>query len=83
MPHRIRTGFTLVELLIVLGIIVLLMTILLPAITRAREEARRVQTCVTGPRPAIKSTASWPAVWESPGHCPRWAKSAAHPPRSS
>jgi prepilin-type N-terminal cleavage/methylation domain-containing protein len=55
MSHRIRTGFTLVELLIVLGIIVLLMTILLPAISRAREEARRVQ-CLSNLR---QLTVAW------------------------
>lgn len=43
MRHRSRIGFTLVELLIVLGIIVLLVSILLPAVGRAREAARRVQ----------------------------------------
>jgi prepilin-type N-terminal cleavage/methylation domain-containing protein len=47
--RRSRTGFTLVELLIVLGIIVLLVSILLPAINRAREEARRVQ-CLSNMR---------------------------------
>ena len=49
MRHRAKSAFTLVELLIVLGIIVLLMTILLPAISRAREEARRVQ-CLSNMR---------------------------------
>ena len=49
MRHRIRTGFTLVELLIVLGVIVLLVSILLPAISRARENARRVQ-CLSNMR---------------------------------
>ena len=71
--RRNRLAFTLVELLVVIGIIAILIAVLLPALSRAREQARAVQ-CLSNIRQL--STATIMFAQENKGWMPGGGGSA-------
>lgn len=73
--RRYRPGFTLVELLIVIGIIVVLISILLPAVHGARQQAKMVlcrnnlrQIGVAATNYAMSNNGAYPATTQFGGH---------------
>ena len=60
-PRRRSQGFTLVELLVVIGIIALLISILMPALQKARKHAKTVQ-CLSNMRQLMQSMHTYAAA---------------------
>jgi prepilin-type N-terminal cleavage/methylation domain-containing protein len=78
-PNRsINRGFTLVELLVVIGVIALLISILLPALQKARQAAQEV-SCMSNLRQIGLAVGMYAADWN--GHYPIQDRGNTYPGR--
>ncbi|MBI1370821.1 MAG: prepilin-type N-terminal cleavage/methylation domain-containing protein [Planctomycetes bacterium] len=59
-----KTAFTLIELLVVVSIIALLIAILLPSLSQAREVSKRT-VCMANQRSVIQAAATYSAEWHN------------------
>jgi prepilin-type N-terminal cleavage/methylation domain-containing protein/prepilin-type processing-associated H-X9-DG protein len=75
-PNSRRRAFTLVELLVVIGIIALLIAILMPALSRARQQGLRVQ-CMSNLRQIGTATIMY--CTDNKGWFPRAAAAGSQP----
>ena len=77
-PLHAGRAFTLIELLVIISIVALLISILLPALTEARETARKM-SCLSNQRQMMLATASY--ATENGGKLPDgdWYKPASDP----
>ena len=72
LSQRATRGFTLVELLVVIGIIAVLIGILLPALGRARRQAQRVQ-CMNVMRQLATANVQYANDWKD-WYVPAWQR---------